>query len=196
MDTLKWERIIEVQGRLEAELLESFLEAHGIDVELFQESVGHSAYPVMVDGLGRVQVFVPKEKIQEARELLKEYNEGANQEELTPARDTIILISNNGLGKGPDELQLTLVGKYLDLLAQQIELPAAICFYTEGVRLVVEGSPVIENLRALEEKGVRLIICSTCLNYYGLLDKVKIGIIGGMGDSLEAQWKAGKVIAL
>ncbi len=196
MDTLKWERITEVQGRLEAELLESFLEAHGIDVELFQESVGHSAYPVMVDGLGRVQVFVPKEKIQEARELLKEYNEGANQEELTPARDTIILISNNGLGKGPDELQLTLVGKYLDLLAQQIELPAAICFYTEGVRLVVEGSPVIESLRALEEKGVRLIICSTCLNYYGLLDKVKIGIIGGMGDILEAQWKAGKVIAL
>jgi hypothetical protein len=78
---MKWERLTEVQGRLEAELIESYLEANGVDVELVQESVGHSAFPVMVDGLGRVQVFVPKEKVQEAHDLLKEYNEGWNQEE-------------------------------------------------------------------------------------------------------------------
>ncbi len=52
MDTMKWEKLTEVQGRLEAELIESFLEANGVDVELVQESVGHSAFPVMVDGLG------------------------------------------------------------------------------------------------------------------------------------------------
>jgi hypothetical protein len=78
---MKWERLVEVQGRLEAELLESYLEANGVDVELIQESVGHSAFPVMIDGLGRVQIFIPKEKSQEARDLLKEYNEGLNQEE-------------------------------------------------------------------------------------------------------------------
>ena len=76
MDTMKWERLTEVQGRMEAELIESFLEANGIDVELIQESVGHSSFPVMVDGLGRVQVFVPKEKTLEARSLLKEFREG------------------------------------------------------------------------------------------------------------------------
>jgi hypothetical protein len=81
MDTMKWERLIEVQGRLEAELIESYLEANGVDVELIQESVGHSAFPVMIDGLGRVQIFIPKEKSQEARDLLKEYNEGLNQAE-------------------------------------------------------------------------------------------------------------------
>ena len=80
MDTMKWERLIEIQGRLEAELIESYLEANGVDVELIQESVGHSAFPVMVDGLGRVQVFVPKVKAQEAQDLLKEYNEGSNLE--------------------------------------------------------------------------------------------------------------------
>lgn len=196
MDELKWEKITEVQGRLEAELIESYLEANGVDVELFQESVGHSAYPVMVDGLGRVQVFVPKDKIQEARELLENFDDGLIREENSPQRDTVILINNNGMGKGPGELQLTLIGKYLELLAQQTDLPAAICFYTEGVQLVVEGSAVIEKLRTLEEKGVRLIICSTCLNYFGLTEKIRIGIIGGMGDILEAQWKAGKVITL
>jgi intracellular sulfur oxidation DsrE/DsrF family protein len=111
-------------------------------------------------------------------------------------RDTVILVTNNGMGKGPEDLQLTLIGKYLELLNQQNDLPAVICFYTEGVRLVAEGSPVIEKLRTLEEKGVRLIICSTCLNYFGLAENVKIGIVGGMGDMLTAQWQAGKVITL
>jgi len=81
MDSLKWEILTEVQGRLEAELIESYLEANGVDVELIQESVGHSAFPVMVDGLGRVQIFIPKESAAEARNLLKAYNEGLNQED-------------------------------------------------------------------------------------------------------------------
>jgi hypothetical protein len=81
MDKLKWEKLTEVQGRLEAELIESYLEANGVDVELIQESVGYSAFPVMVDGLGRVQIFVPKEKSLDAHELLKEFNEGVVPEE-------------------------------------------------------------------------------------------------------------------
>jgi intracellular sulfur oxidation DsrE/DsrF family protein len=113
-----------------------------------------------------------------------------------PTNDTVILITQNGMGRGPEDLQLTLLGRYLELLNQQPELPAAICFYTEGVRVVVEGSPILEILNALEVKGVRLIVCSTCLNYFNLAEKIKIGIVGGMGDILEAQWKAEKVISL
>ena len=74
MDKLTWELLTEVQGRLEAEFLKSYLEAQGIEVELFQESVGHHIYPVTVNGLGRVQMFVPKEHAREARRLLQDYN--------------------------------------------------------------------------------------------------------------------------
>jgi hypothetical protein len=74
MDELKWEVLTEVQGRLEAEFIKSYMEAQGIDVELFQESVGHHIYPVTIDGLGRVQIFVSKEQAAEARQLLEEYN--------------------------------------------------------------------------------------------------------------------------
>lgn len=81
MDDLKWEILTEVQGRMEAELIESFLEAHGVDAELVQESVGHSIYPVTIDGLGRVQIFTPKSKSQEAHDLLREYQQGYHQEE-------------------------------------------------------------------------------------------------------------------
>ncbi len=111
-------------------------------------------------------------------------------------KDTVILVTNNGMGNAAEKLQLTLIGKYFELLLQGGDLPAAICFYTEGVKLVCEGSPVIESLRSLETKSVHLIICSTCLNYFSLTEKVQVGIVGGMGDILEAQMKAEKVITL
>lgn len=70
---MQYEKLTELTNRLEADLLESYLEAHEIDVELFQESVGQNAFPVSTDILGRVQVFVPKEKINQARELLNTF---------------------------------------------------------------------------------------------------------------------------
>ena len=93
------------------------------------------------------------------------------------------------MGNGQQDLQLTLLRKYLELLIHQNDLPAVYPFYTEG-------SPVIDKLKALEDKDVRLVVCSTCLNYFGLTDKVKNGIVGGMGDIIEAQWRTGKVITL
>ena len=74
MDELKWELLTEVQGRLEAEFIKSYLGASGIEIELFQESVGQHIYPVTIDGLGRVQLFVSKEQAKEAQKLLDEYN--------------------------------------------------------------------------------------------------------------------------
>jgi intracellular sulfur oxidation DsrE/DsrF family protein len=113
-----------------------------------------------------------------------------------PDSDTVVLITHNGMGEAEPELQQKLITTYLKLLDENNVLPAAICFYANGVRLVVAGSPVIEPLKSLEAKGVRLILCSTCLNYFGLGDQVQAGIVGGMTDILEAQRQAGKVITL
>jgi len=111
-------------------------------------------------------------------------------------KDTIILVTNNGMGQADLALQHKLATKYFELLIQNANLPAAICFYTEGVRLTVTGSPVLEQLKGLEAKGVRLIICSTCLDFYGLSAQTLVGIVGGMGDIIEAQTKAAKVITI
>jgi len=110
--------------------------------------------------------------------------------------DIVILVTSNGMGKADEKLQTLLFNKYVDLLLQNKNLPAALCFYTEGVKLVCEGSSALEQLRLLESKGVRLIICSTCLNYFQLTGNVQVGIVGGMGDILEAQLKAEKVITI
>jgi len=73
MDELTWAKLTEVYGRMEADLIESYLEAEGIDVELFQEAVGHLIYPTTIDGLARVQIFVEKEHLAEARKLIERF---------------------------------------------------------------------------------------------------------------------------
>jgi intracellular sulfur oxidation DsrE/DsrF family protein len=110
--------------------------------------------------------------------------------------NTVILVTRNGMGEADPALQQKLIGIYLSLLDQNDLLPAAICFYTEGVKLVVEGSAVLDVLRSLEKKGVQLLICSTCLDFFQLGDKVQVGIKGGMTDIIEAQRRASKVISI
>jgi sulfur relay (sulfurtransferase) complex TusBCD TusD component (DsrE family) len=131
-----------------------------------------------------------------AKYLLTKYIQRNPMSTNYPDHATTLLITHAGLGKADPELQTKLARTYLQLINEYNLLPAAICFYTEGVNLVVEGSPVLEMLSALEAKGVRLIVCNTCLNYYDLAEKVRVGIIGGMADIIEAQWKADRVITL
>jgi sulfur relay (sulfurtransferase) complex TusBCD TusD component (DsrE family) len=108
----------------------------------------------------------------------------------------VILITNDGMGQADRLLQHKLIRTYLSLLVEHKQFPAAICFYTDGVKLVIEGSPVLDLLQGLEASGVPLVICQTCLNHFNLADKVKVGVVGGMTDIIEAQWRADKVITL
>ena len=110
--------------------------------------------------------------------------------------DTVILITRNGMGEADQVLQHKLIGSYLRLLIENKFLPGAICFYTEGVFLAAEDSPVLATLQTLEDMGVHLILCSTCVNYYELSEKLRVGIVGGMGDIIEAQQRASKVITI
>ena len=107
-----------------------------------------------------------------------------------------ILINRKGMGEAPQELQKKLIGTYLKLIDQNDMLPGVICFYAEGVRLVTVGSKVLDTLRSLESKGVRLVLCGTCLDFFGLSEQVEVGIVGGMTDIIEAQSLAEKVITL
>jgi hypothetical protein len=72
MDEMKYEKIAEANSRAEAEVIESFLEAEGIDVELIEESISHSAYAVAT---ARVEIFVPNEKAKQALKLLKPFDD-------------------------------------------------------------------------------------------------------------------------
>ncbi|MBI2988287.1 MAG: DsrE family protein [Deltaproteobacteria bacterium] len=110
--------------------------------------------------------------------------------------DTVIVVTREGMGSGPLELQTRLLSNYLRLLLENDLKPGAFCFYTDGVKVLAEGSPVLELFQALEQRGVRLVVCKTCLDYFGLTEKLRVGLIGGMGDIQAAQVMASKVIPL
>lgn len=111
-------------------------------------------------------------------------------------RRTTLVISNNGMGHAPAELGLKLIQSHLGLLDADERIPYAICLYGEGVKLAVEGSPVLDELRSLADKGARVVVCTTCLNFFGLADRLRAGVAGSMKDIIELQWGAKRVITL
>jgi intracellular sulfur oxidation DsrE/DsrF family protein len=111
-------------------------------------------------------------------------------------KSTAIMVTTNGMSHADSELSKTLLSNYLKLIDEEDLIPNCILFYGEGVKTVAENSPFLEVLSILEQKGVNLIICKTCLNYYGLLEKVKVGKIGTMTDIIQYQWGVDKVITL
>ena len=110
-------------------------------------------------------------------------------------KNTMVLFTRFGMGDAPAELQKKLATTFLTLVSQDTP-PGVIAFYGDGVKLTCEGSPVLDSLRALSEKGVRLVICQTCLDFFGLRDQVRVGIVGGMGDIVAALNGADKVIGV
>ena len=111
-------------------------------------------------------------------------------------RNTVLIFSRNGMGDAPQELQRNLITKFFALILESGELPAKVVFYTEGVKLCCTGSPILDPLNMMDAQGVELVLCSTCLSFFGLDEQVKIGIVGGMGDILTAVQMAPKVISL
>lgn len=109
---------------------------------------------------------------------------------------TVLLFTRFGMGEADPTLQKVLVEKFLSLTLEANQLPAKILFYTDGVKLACEGSSVVDQLKQMESNGVELVLCKTCLDFFGLTQKVQVGIVGGMTDIIEALAKAGKVISL
>lgn len=104
------------------------------------------------------------------------------------------MVTGCGIGQAEQALRDRLAVIYFTLLNDAQPLPDLICFYAEGVKLVTAGSPILAALQTLESKGVHLVVCKTCLDYYGFSPEV--GIVGGMTDIIEIQAGTDKVVTL
>jgi len=109
---------------------------------------------------------------------------------------TAILVTNDGLGHADPELGHKLARNYFHTMIELEQRPQSILFYGEGVKLTTKGSPCINELTALSSAGVPLVVCRTCLDHYGLTDKVAVGEIGNMLRIFEAQAVAKRVITV
>ena len=108
------------------------------------------------------------------------------------AADYVVFVGHDTVGD--QELGHSLIKMFFYTLSEKPDLPSAICFMNGGVRLVTENEQTIEHLKVLEQKGVKLIVCGTCLNFYGLTDKLAVGGVTNMYTIVEKLASAGKVI--
>lgn len=112
----------------------------------------------------------------------------------TSARDFIVVVPSATMGIGNDELGKVLIKGFLFAVSQLDVLPKKILFYNGGATLTVEGSASLEDLKGMEAKGVEIFTCGTCLDYYGIKDKLAVGQVTNMYAIVEAMATAGKVI--
>ena len=108
--------------------------------------------------------------------------------------DFVVAIDTDIMGRGSDELGKTLMKGFIFALSQLETLPRTILFYNGGARLTTEGSVSVEDLKNMEAQGVEILTCGTCLNYYGLTDKLAVGGVTNMYVIVETLAKAAKVI--
>lgn len=112
---------------------------------------------------------------------------------LTPER-SVYLITHDSLGHGNDELGHILIKSFF--VALQESQPKTLMFLNSGVKLTVQSSPVLVHLKTLEEAGVEVLVCGTCLDYYQLKDQLAVGSISNMYTIVENLNKANHAITL
>ena len=111
------------------------------------------------------------------------------------ARDnTVVVVSSDRMGSGNDELGKVLIKGFIFAVTQLDTLPKTMLFYNGGATLTTEGSDSLEDLKSLEAQGVEIMTCGTCLDYYGLKDKLAVGSVTNMYSIVETQAKATKII--
>jgi selenium metabolism protein YedF len=156
----------------------------------FAQSQGHLAqssknpsgyYEVIIEkGEGEVVPEVPPQIVCDA----------------VPPRSMVVVVSSESLGRGDEELGRRLMAAYLDTLGQFAREITHIVFINSGVKLATEGSPVLEQVQALERMGAKVLSCGTCLNHFGLTEKLKVGTVSNMLSILEILAGASKVLSI
>lgn len=117
--------------------------------------------------------------------------------EAGPAGPLVLVVPGETMGRGEaTELGQVLIRSFFHTLLEIERRPDVIVFYNSGVRLVVEGSPILEDLRALAERGVQILACGTCLGYFDLKDRVAVGTVSNMYTIAETLLEAGRVVFL
>ena len=107
---------------------------------------------------------------------------------------TVVVLSSNCMGSGDDTLGAALMKGFVYALSQLDNAPDTVLLYNGGAKLSVEGAETVQDLKILEENGTEILTCGTCLNHYGLTNKLAVGEVTNMYVIAEKLSEAGKVI--
>lgn len=110
--------------------------------------------------------------------------------------DAVVAIGSDTMGRGSEELGRALLKSFLYALAQLETPPRTMLFFNGGAKWTVEGSPSLEDLRELESRGTEILTCGTCLDYYGLKEKLAVGSVTNMYRIAEILTQADRLVNL
>lgn len=108
--------------------------------------------------------------------------------------NTVVVISSDRMGIGNDELGKVLIKGFIFAVTQLDTLPKTMLFYNGGATITCEGSDSLEDLKSLEAQGVEILTCGTCLDYYGLKEKLAVGSVTNMYSIVEKMAGANKIL--
>lgn len=157
--------------------VQRYLESRGFDVAL--ETVGND-YRIMGEGLGPRQVSPLPDRV--------------TQPSVSPK--ILVLCATDRIGFGDDTLGKALMVNFIKTLKEMGADLWRLVFVNNGVKLAVEGSPVLEQLLDYEANGLKILVCGTCLTHFNLLDGKKVGETTNMLDIVTAMQLAEKVISM
>ena len=106
----------------------------------------------------------------------------------------LVVLSGNVMGTGDDKLGTSLMKAFVFALTKQDQLPDTILCYNTGAYLTCEGADTLEDLKLLESEGVTILTCGTCLDFYGLKEKLAVGSVTNMYDIVERMENAAQII--
>lgn len=109
---------------------------------------------------------------------------------------TVLIVNAEGMGRGDDALGQRILKTLLGKARTAFPGLEAIAFYNGGVRLLAEGSELLQPLAVLEDAGVELIACGTCVDQFQLRERLRLGRVGSMDEILGELERAEKVITL
>ena len=119
---------------------------------------------------------------------------GEKQENSSEEENIVISIGSDKMGEGEDELGKILIKGFIYALTEAETLPKTVLLYNKGVLLASTFEDTVKDLKVLEERGVEILSCGTCANFYHVQDQIKVGTLTNMYTILERQMKAAKVI--
>lgn len=109
-------------------------------------------------------------------------------------KNIVAVVSAGVMGSGDDKLGTALLKSFLYALGQQDVLPRTVLFYNGGASVTCEGSASLEDLKSLEAQGVEILTCGTCLDFYGLKDKLAVGEVTNMYVIVEKMTGADLIV--
>ncbi|MCK5780854.1 MAG: sulfurtransferase-like selenium metabolism protein YedF [Psychrilyobacter sp.] len=187
IQTKKALKNIEVDGSVET-LVDNEASMENL-LKMAKEMGFNSSFEKLEDYKYRVMIIKGKEIKN------KEENEESNEKENNKNKEKMIIaISSNKMGEGIDELGEVLMKGFIYTLTEMDIMPKTILFYNGGAKLTVEGAPTLTDLKLLEDEGVEILTCGTCLNYYDLDGKLGVGEITNMYTIMERLQGADKII--